>query len=264
MKPGDVLLIGLALLAVLFFIGGVIDVFSDSQEATRRRRRRRHTAALADSPEDSAAAAAPTLLTPVGEPTAVPASRAVLPPMAPEVSWPAVRPIAVPLARPQAVAGLLERDASGRASGPVGVEQVPADEVEHGKMVVHYGNGRVIKGYSYDFYPNKPLFHLLPPVPSFSFTDEAVEVRIKDLKAVFFVRDFAGDPSYNERKWFAEGERPPGRKVEVAFPDGEVLVGSTMGYDRRRPGFFLIPADPKSNNLKVFVVSRAVTRVHLR
>ncbi len=261
MKPGDVLLIGLALLAVLFFIGGVIDVFSDSQEATRRRRRRRHAAALADSPEDSAAAAAPEFLAPAGEPTSPQESRAIVPPVVAEVSWPAVRPIAVAPARPQAVTGLLERDASGQASGPIDVEQFLPDQLEHGKMVVHYANGRVIKGHSYDFHPNKPLFHLLPPVASSSFADEAVEVRIKELKAVFFVRDFAGDPSNNERKRFPEGERPPGRKVEVTFPDGRVLVGSTVGYDRRRPGFFLIPADPKSNNLKVFVVSRAVTRI---
>lgn len=78
---------------------------------------------------------------------------------------------------------------------------------------------------------------------------------------MFFVRDFVGDPSSNERKHFAEGGRPPGRKMEVRFLDGEVLAGTTMGYDRHRPGFFLIPADPKSNNLKVFVVSRAVTSV---
>ncbi len=128
-------------------------------------------------------------------------------------------------------------------------------------MVIHYADGRVLKGYSYDFYPNKPVFHLLPPSPGFSFTDEAIQVRIGDLKAVFFVRDFVGEPSYNERKEFAEGERPPGRKIEVTFRDGEVLVGSTIGYDPRRPGFFFIPADPKSNNLKVFAVRTAVAGV---
>ena len=86
-------------------------------------------------------------------------------------------------------------------------------------------------------------------------------MRIKDLKAVFFVRDFGGDPSYHERKQFAEGERTPGRRVQVAFKDGEVLVGTTLGYNPGRPGFFFIPVDPKSNNLKVFAVAAAVTNV---
>jgi len=39
------------------------------------------------------------------------------------------------------------------------------------------------------------------------------------------------------------------------------LIGSTVGYEPRRPGFFFIPADPRSNNLKVFAVSRAVMKV---
>ena len=133
------------------------------------------------------------------------------------------------------------------------VEEFPPEEEPRGKIVVHDRNGWLIKGYSYDFSPNKPHFHLSPSVAGLSPSDESVEVTIKDLKAVFFVKDFAGDSSYNER--------PPGRKVEVKFFDGEVLVGSTMAYDRRRAGFFLIPADPKSNNLKVFAVARAVTGV---
>ena len=82
-----------------------------------------------------------------------------------------------------------------------------------------------------------------------------------DLKAVFFVRDFVGNPQYAEQKAFAEGERPPGRPVAVVFTDGEVLTGYTLGYDRQRPGFFLLPVDPRSNNLRVFVVATAVREV---
>jgi hypothetical protein len=149
----------------------------------------------------------------------------------------------------------------GEGGESVEPEQVSPDELEQGKLVVHYANGRVIKGFSYDFSPNKSLFHLLPPVAGFSFADEAVEVRLKDLKAVFFVRDFMGDPSYNERKEFRNGQQPLGPKVAVTFSDGETLVGSAMGYGRRRIGFFLIPADPKSNNLKVFVISKAATSI---
>ncbi len=40
-----------------------------------------------------------------------------------------------------------------------------------------------------------------------------------------------------------EGHNITGRKVKVLFKDGEVLVGSTMGYDIKRLGFFLFPAD---------------------
>jgi len=143
----------------------------------------------------------------------------------------------------------------------VKVDEPSPVELGHSKIVVHYADGKILKGFIQDFYPNKASFHLLPATTGFSFTDEAVEVWIQDLKAVFFVRDFAGNPAYNERKTFAEGEHPPGRKVRVVFKDGEVMVGSTVGYERKRPAFFLIPADPQSNNRSVFAVSAAVTSV---
>jgi hypothetical protein len=126
------------------------------------------------------------------------------------------------------------------------------------KVVVRYTNGRVLKGFSQDFFPNKDRFHLFPAdKPS----GEAIEVLLKEVKAVFMVRDFIGNSNYNERKKYMEGEKPSGRKVEVTFMDGEVMVGSTLGYDPKRLGFFLFPADPKSNNIRVFSVSSAVKNV---
>lgn len=156
------------------------------------------------------------------------------------------------------IPGMMWSKVEGQGKGVESV-QLPPAEVELGKIVARYADGKVLKGYSRDFYPNKPHFHLFPAGAGPS--EEPIEVRTKDLKAVFFVRDFGGDPSYRERKQFAEGERPPGRRVEVTFKDREVLVGTTLGYDPRRPGFFFIPVDSKSNNLKVFAVAAAVTNV---
>ncbi len=84
---------------------------------------------------------------------------------------------------------------------------------------------------------------------------------MKDLKALFFVRDFQGNPDYDERKEFDPKGQISGRKVEVVFLDGEVLVGTTLGYEPKRSGFFLHPIDPKSNNIRVFVVCEAVHNV---
>ena len=88
-----------------------------------------------------------------------------------------------------------------------------------------------------------------------------MEVPLKELKAIFFVKDFVGNYLYNERKEYIQEEKPSGRKIEVTFKDGEVLVGSTLGYDPSRPGFFIFPADPKCNNIRVFAVSAAVKKV---
>jgi len=126
------------------------------------------------------------------------------------------------------------------------------------KVVVRYLNGKVIKGVTQDFFPNKDRFHLHPAAKS---SGEAMEVLVKDLKAIFFVQDFDGNAQYNERKSYGEEEKIQGRKVEVTFTDEEVLVGSTLGYDPKRPGFFIFPADPKSNNIRLFAVTSAVKKV---
>ncbi len=128
-------------------------------------------------------------------------------------------------------------------------------------MVVHYADGRILKGYSHDFSRHQPTFHLTLLCADSSMAAEPVTVRLDDLKALFFVRDFAGDPTYNEQKEFLPGENPPGRKIEVTFTDGEVLVGSSVSYRPGLRGFFFVPADPQSNNRIVFAVARAVTKV---
>ena len=130
--------------------------------------------------------------------------------------------------------------------------------MEPTKVVLRYRNGKLAKGFTQDFFPNKDRFHLIPAGNPSAI---AIEVPMKDLKAIFMVRDFNGDPQYKERKRYLEGEKPSGRRVEVTFSDGEVIVGSTLGYDPKRPGFFIFPADPRSNNIRVFAVSLAVAKV---
>jgi hypothetical protein len=124
------------------------------------------------------------------------------------------------------------------------------------KMVAHFSDGRIRKGYCQDFFPNKPVFHLIGS--NAEGAQEPEEILVADLKALFFVNSFAGNPDYKERKEFDQGDSPKGRKVEVIFADGEILHGSVLGYSSKEPGFFLFPVDPKSNNLKLFVVNASV------
>ena len=129
--------------------------------------------------------------------------------------------------------------------------------MEKVKIVARYLDGKMIKGFTQDFSPNKPSFHIFP----LDAPNESVAILLTELKAVFFVRDFSGKPEYDERKHFAPEERPSGRIVEVTFIDGEVMVGSTVAYDPKRPGFFIFPADPQGNNARVFAVSKTVRTV---
>ncbi len=123
------------------------------------------------------------------------------------------------------------------------------------KVLARYVNGAVVTGFTYDFSASKERFHVSA---STTLAGKRVEVLLKDLKAVFFFRDFEENRQYRQRKGSLEGERHVGRNVEVTFQDGEALVGSTLGYGGSRTGFFLFPADARTYTLRVFVLSKAV------
>jgi len=129
------------------------------------------------------------------------------------------------------------------------------------KIVIRYADKRIQKGITTDFSQGKENFHVTPVGSKPG--DKPLDVRINELKAVFFVKDFDGNPDYEDRKDFEEGKSVIGRKIRVLFKDGEVIVGTTMGYQPDRSGFFVIPVDARSNIERCFVVTRATSDVKL-
>jgi len=127
------------------------------------------------------------------------------------------------------------------------------------KVVARYADGRVVKGMTSDFFPGRETFHL--SVSSAEPGTAPVEIRVKDLKAVFFVRDYAGNPGHVEKKAFDPSRPQAGRRIQVLFNDGEIMVGTTQGYQPGRPGFFVVPADPEANTERCYVVSAAAREV---
>ena len=131
--------------------------------------------------------------------------------------------------------------------------------MEPTKVVARYVNGTIAKGFMQNFSPNRDFFYL---TPADNPSGQPLQVSLRRLKAVFVVRNFRGNSQFEERNFYVEGENPPGLKLEVTFADGEVMVGSTLlNYDPKRQGNFIIPADPNSNNIRVFVISSAVKNV---
>lgn len=122
------------------------------------------------------------------------------------------------------------------------------------KVVVAYLDGKRLKGYVYDFSALKDRFRLFPAEDPLHH--EATDIDIKDLKAVFFVKDFAGRPGYHESQ-LTEATKH-GRKIEVTFSDGEQILATTEGYNPQRLGFFVFPIDAQSNNLRIFVVNKNI------
>jgi Family of unknown function (DUF6982) len=124
--------------------------------------------------------------------------------------------------------------------------------------VARYKDGRVMKGFTNDFVPNRPFFHLSLADSSDS---KPLMVQIQELKAVFFVKDFKGDSSHKDSKDFTPGKPLMGRKIRVLFRDGEELIGTTQGYQQGRPVFFLVPADSQSNIERCLIVASATKEV---
>lgn len=135
------------------------------------------------------------------------------------------------------------------------------------KAVIRLNNGKLIKGYMKDFSPDGNEVAVKE-----EGTDNLHLVKIGDVKAVFFVKSFEGDHEYKEKKFYSS-KKNKGQRVFVKFRDGEALVGFLEGevpwkrgfflsrQDSGLKGFFLLPADEDTNNIKVFVVSSSVDDV---
>lgn len=129
------------------------------------------------------------------------------------------------------------------------------------KVVARYADGRIVKGMTADFLPAREVFHLSERgAPADA---KPIEVVVGDLKALFFVKDFGGDPNHVEANAFDPAHPPVGRSIMVVFKDGEILVGTTTGYQIGRPGFFLAPADPESNIDRCYVVAASTASISL-
>ena len=133
----------------------------------------------------------------------------------------------------------------------------PAPLNKPNKVVVARLDGQRLKGYVSNFSAIRDYFRLFPAENSPH--EAGTDVQFRTLKAIFFVKDFEGNREHHD----AYDLKAPGhgRKIEVTFQDGERIVGTTEAYNAQKPGFFVFPADPESNNTRVFVVNSNVQKV---
>jgi len=139
------------------------------------------------------------------------------------------------------------------------VDSVFREEKAVNKVVARFADGRVVKGTTADFVPTKDLFHV--NVMTDTAGAKPMEIHTGELKALFFVKDFKGDSQHVNSNEFDPSHPLAGRKIRVEFQDGEVLVGTTAGYQLGRPGFFLVPADLSSNIERCYVIAAATRKV---
>lgn len=125
--------------------------------------------------------------------------------------------------------------------------------MDQNKVVVKFKNGNIRKGNTSDFFPNKTQFHLT------TLNGEVENIDVDQLKAVFFVKESEGNESHTDK--YDDEIAGGGRKINVEFLDTEVVIGYTLSYSPDRHGFFMIPADLKGNNKRIFVVKSATKNV---
>ena len=127
------------------------------------------------------------------------------------------------------------------------------------RVVVHYLNGEIEKGYTTDFHPDKEVFHL---VIAEADREMLIPIKVDNLKAVFFVKELKGmgGAGHVDKITFEDikDQQLRGKKARVEFNDGEVICGFTLGYSPLRRGFFFTPLDTESNNERIFAVLKAV------
>jgi hypothetical protein len=130
----------------------------------------------------------------------------------------------------------------------------------HKKVVVRKLDKSLIRGYV------DPRTYLSADgVEVLEFEGRLVNVPLNQIKGVFFVRDFEGNPHHTERKTFQSRPRLSGLWVRMVFRDSEVLEGLTPNdlLSLDPSGFYLTPPDAYSNNLRVFVPRSSLTEVEV-
>jgi hypothetical protein len=93
-------------------------------------------------------------------------------------------------------------------------------------------------------------------------TGKVVSVELRDIKGIFFVREF-GEPESLLRKTFTTRPRTEGLWVQLTFRDNDVLEGM-MPNDLMQvipEGFLINPPDTRSNTQRIFVPRTALSRL---
>src|SRR5262249_31041286 len=76
------------------------------------------------------------------------------------------------------------------------------------------------------------------------------QVPTERLKAIFFMQP--------------TGSRPPptiGKKIRVTFKDGRQVAGFSEDFQGDSPGFFVIPADQRTNTARIYIFRASVQGV---
>ena len=135
-------------------------------------------------------------------------------------------------------------------------------ESEYDKLVAHFKDGIVARGYSRDFSPGQEVFHLMAAEEGIT---SSRRIHREQLKALFQVKTWGTPGGHADRRkaFPSEPSQWPAPRTIVEFFDGEEIWGYSEDYRSEDPAFFMLPADPEDNNRRIYVVRSSLVKIHI-
>jgi hypothetical protein len=127
------------------------------------------------------------------------------------------------------------------------------------RVVVRKLDKGLIKGFL------DPGRYLAPEIEVLDREGRLVHIPLEEIKGIFFVRDFEGNPDRAERKIFRSRPRLAGLWVRMTFKDTEVLEALLPNnlLETDPLGYLVTPPDVYSNNVKIFIPRTALTSLEV-
>jgi len=116
------------------------------------------------------------------------------------------------------------------------------------RVVVRFLTGKALEGRLLKFDSDDGMLTI-------GVGDKEFDVDCSELKAIFFLRR-VGTPALSEK-----GLKPGGKKIRVAFRDGEEIIGYSYALQPNRQGFFLFPIHQDDRNEKIYVIRKNAVRI---
>ena len=123
-----------------------------------------------------------------------------------------------------------------------------------GKVIIHTRKHKILRGFSKEEFINEEVRIL-------DENGKESLYPLKDLKAIFFVKEFTSDPAYDEVLFLGKEKPLPWLWVHVQFEDGEIIEGrikNGKGLIDNSPGFFIWTSDEFANSESVYVVKDSI------
>jgi hypothetical protein len=127
------------------------------------------------------------------------------------------------------------------------------------RVVVRKLDKTLVKGFL------DPKGYLASEIDILDQSGRLFHIPMSEIKGVFFVRDFAGNPDRAERKVFRSRPRLAGLWVRMTFKDNEVLEALLPNklLELDPLGYMVTPPDVYSNNLRIFIPRTALTELEV-